>query len=69
MLRHNCGVNPRCVAKARGLWCEKVAMVRSCSAVGCTNRDTSESCEKGIKFYRIPADGDRRSVWLAGGYW
>ena len=40
-------------------------MVRSCSAVGCTNRDTKENREKGIKFYRIPVDGDRRRLWLA----
>ena len=39
-------------------------MPRSCSAFGCTNRDTKETREKGIKFYRIPVDKEKRRIWL-----
>ena len=28
--------------------------MRSCSAIGCTNRDTKENRAKGIRFYKIP---------------
>ena len=40
-------------------------MVRSCSAIGCTNRDTKENRSKGIKFYRIPVKPYKRRLWLA----
>ena len=40
-------------------------MVRSCSAIGCTNRDTKDNREKGIRFYRIPVKQDKRRLWLA----
>ena len=36
-------------------------MVKSCSAFGCTNRDTKE---KSIKFYRIPVEPTKRRLWL-----
>ena len=39
-------------------------MVRSCCAVGCTVRDTIENRKKGISFYRIPAEGNKRQQWL-----
>ena len=41
-------------------------MVRSCSAVGCANRDTKENDARGIRFYRIPVDLE--NGWPAGGY-
>ena len=37
-------------------------MVKSCCAVGCTNR-YSKGC--GLRFYRFPSNVDRRSRWLA----
>ena len=37
-------------------------MVKSCCAVGCTNR-FHKDC--GLSFYRFPVDPDRRSRWLA----
>ena len=37
-------------------------MVRSCCAVGCKNRHSSES---DIVFYRFPVDPDRRNRWVA----
>ena len=40
-------------------------MVRSCSAIGCTNRDTKENRGKGLRFYRIPAKQDKHRLWLA----
>ena len=43
----------------------KLKMVRSCSVIGCTNRDTQENCAKGIKFYRIPLKTDKHRIWLA----
>ena len=52
----------------RNVWQKRVAivtMVRSCSAVGCVNRDTKENRDKGIKFYRIPVNPERRRLWLA----
>jgi len=36
-------------------------MVKSCCAVGCTNR-YSKGC--GLRFYRFPSDVDRHSKWL-----
>ena len=39
-------------------------MPRSCSAFGCTNRDTTETRAKEIKFYRIPAKNPKRDLWL-----
>jgi hypothetical protein len=40
----------------------KKAMVKSCCAVGCTNRH-----QKGNKlsFYRFPVDSERRARWIA----
>ena len=40
-------------------------MVRSCSVIGCTNRDTQENRAKGIMFYRIPVKPDKCRLWLA----
>ena len=40
-------------------------MVRSCSAFGCTNRDTQRNRQKGIVFYRIPTKKEKRVLWLA----
>ena len=39
-------------------------MTRSCCAFGCSNRDTKENRLKGIKFYRIPVDKEKRLKWL-----
>ena len=39
-------------------------MVRSCCAFGCTARDTQESRKKGILFYRIPHNEEKRLLWL-----
>ena len=39
-------------------------MVRSCSALGCTNRDSEASRSKGIKFYRFPKNEEKRKLWL-----
>ena len=41
------------------------SMPRSCCAIGCTNRDTKENREKGIKFHRIPVIKDKRNLWLS----
>ena len=38
----------------------KYAMVKSCCAVGCTNRILKGS---GIQFYRFPSDCERRERW------
>ena len=40
-------------------------MMRSCSAVGCANRDTKENRARGIRFYRIPVNLEKRRLWLA----
>ena len=40
-------------------------MPTSCSAFGCTNRDTKETRGKGIKFYRIPVKKEKRQLWLS----
>ena len=40
-------------------------MVRSCCAKLCRNRDTKETREKGLHFYRIPQDPEKRQLWLA----
>ena len=40
-------------------------MPRSCSAFGCTNRDTKETRDKGIKFHRIPVKKEKRRLWLS----
>lgn len=37
-------------------------MVRSCSAIGCTNRDTKKKREKEIRFYRIPLKPEKRKL-------
>ena len=39
-------------------------MVRSRSAFGCTTRDTRENRRKGIFFYRIPLEKEKRRLWL-----
>ena len=39
-------------------------MVHSCCAFNCTARDTKETREAGIKFYRIPIKEPKRSLWL-----
>ena len=49
----------------RNVWQKRVEMVRSCSAVVCVNRDTKENRDKGIKFYRIPLNPQKRRLWLA----
>ena len=60
----------------RNVWQKRVAgsvnpsvsrnnMVRSCSAVGCANRDTKENRARGIRFYRIPVNLEKRRLWLA----
>ena len=38
-------------------------MMKSCSAVGCTNR--SGRCKRRISFYRFPADPEKRAKWVA----
>ena len=48
------------VYERRSLKC--MNMVKSCCAVGCTNRYTKDC---GLRFYRFPSDVDRRSKWLA----
>ena len=42
-----------------------MVMPRSCCAIGCTNRDTKEKREKGIKFHRIPVIKEKRNLWLS----
>lgn len=37
-------------------------MVKSCCAVGCTNRKTKGST---LSLYRFPADSDRRNRWIS----
>ena len=37
-------------------------MVKSCCAIGCTNRLTKGST---LSFYRFPADVERRRLWIA----
>ena len=39
-------------------------MVNSCCAYSCTARDSKESREAGIKFYRIPAREPKKTLWL-----
>ena len=36
-------------------------MVKSCCAIGCTNRLTKENT---LSFYRFPADIERRKLWI-----
>ena len=40
-------------------------MVGSCSVVGYANRDTKENGARGIRFYRIPVNFEKRRLWLA----
>ena len=40
-------------------------MVRSCSAFGCNNRDTKESRGRGLKFYCILVNVEKRRLWLS----
>jgi hypothetical protein len=37
-------------------------MVKSCCAVGCTNRSTKGNT---VPFYRFPADTERRRLWIS----
>uniref|UniRef100_A0A8U7MD23 THAP domain-containing protein 1 n=1 Tax=Corvus moneduloides TaxID=1196302 RepID=A0A8U7MD23_CORMO len=39
-------------------------MTRSCSALGCTARDTGRSRERGISFHQFPADAAQRRQWI-----
>ncbi|NXD24245.1 THAP9 transposase, partial [Spelaeornis formosus] len=39
-------------------------MTRSCSALGCTARDTGRSRERGISFHQFPADAAQRREWI-----
>ncbi|XP_053452729.1 DNA transposase THAP9 isoform X2 [Nycticebus coucang] len=39
-------------------------MTRSCSAVGCTTRDTVLSRERGLSFHQFPTDTIQRSKWI-----
>ncbi|XP_056346232.1 DNA transposase THAP9 isoform X2 [Oenanthe melanoleuca] len=40
------------------------AMTRSCSALGCTARDTGRSRERGISFHQFPVDAAQRREWI-----
>ncbi|XP_058659781.1 DNA transposase THAP9 [Ammospiza nelsoni] len=39
-------------------------MTRSCSALGCTARDTGRSREHGISFHQFPVDAAQRREWI-----
>nr|KAF6393988.1 THAP domain containing 9 [Pipistrellus kuhlii] len=39
-------------------------MTRSCSAVGCSTRDTLQSREHGYSFHQFPSDTILRSKWI-----
>ncbi|XP_065770313.1 DNA transposase THAP9 isoform X3 [Muntiacus reevesi] len=39
-------------------------MTRSCSAVGCSTRDTVLSRERGLSFHQFPTDTIQRSKWI-----
>ncbi|NWZ62450.1 THAP9 transposase, partial [Acrocephalus arundinaceus] len=39
-------------------------MTRSCSALGCTARDTGRSRERGISFHQFPVDAAQRREWI-----
>ncbi|NXF92244.1 THAP9 transposase, partial [Eubucco bourcierii] len=39
-------------------------MTRSCSALGCTARDTGRSRERGISFHQFPVDAAQRLEWI-----
>lgn len=39
-------------------------MVASCSAWGCSKRETPEAKEKGVTFHRIPKEEIRRQQWI-----
>uniref|UniRef100_A0A8C9DQ70 THAP domain containing 9 n=1 Tax=Prolemur simus TaxID=1328070 RepID=A0A8C9DQ70_PROSS len=39
-------------------------MTRSCSAVGCSTRDTVLSRERGLSFHQFPTDTIQRSQWI-----
>ena len=53
--------SPRDSAISHIEW-QKGKLVKSCSAVRCTNRALKTS---GISFYRFPADPERRAKWVA----
>ena len=50
------------MAKARTY--DRLNMVNSCCAFGCTARDIKENRDVGIKFYRIPVKEPKRTLWL-----
>ncbi|TRZ23302.1 hypothetical protein HGM15179_003808 [Zosterops borbonicus] len=39
-------------------------MTRSCSALGCTARDTGRSRQRGISFHQFPVDAAQRREWI-----
>nr|KAF6432578.1 THAP domain containing 9 [Rousettus aegyptiacus] len=39
-------------------------MTRSCSAVGCSTRDTVQSRKRGYSFHQFPTDTIQRSKWI-----
>ncbi|NWU29176.1 THAP9 transposase, partial [Dyaphorophyia castanea] len=39
-------------------------MTRSCSALGCTVRDTGRSRQRGISFHQFPVDAAQRREWI-----
>uniref|UniRef100_A0A8C0GUS8 THAP domain-containing protein 1 n=1 Tax=Chelonoidis abingdonii TaxID=106734 RepID=A0A8C0GUS8_CHEAB len=39
-------------------------MTRSCSALGCTTRDTGLSRKRGISFHQFPIDDIQRTKWI-----
>ena len=54
----------RMAKSARRRSVEDTEMVNSCCAHNCTARDTKETREAGITFYRIPAKEPKRTLWL-----
>ncbi|XP_051624123.1 DNA transposase THAP9 isoform X2 [Manacus candei] len=39
-------------------------MTRSCSALGCTARDSARSRERGVSFHQFPVDAAQRRAWI-----
>ena len=42
----------------------QVDMVRSCCTYNCTARDNKTTREVGVRFYRIPQNKAKRTLWL-----